>query len=143
MSLDSRTRQSNAAEAGNRFLPKVYKIYPEDVAALSLNIERAMKRKRDAPFEFFFCMLQAAVPLHTSQHGRAQLELCSFEAELNLICHLPLCYYTGAQRPLFWLMDKTAGFLRSRKKVAKYPFMGLGEVGNVTSTCPEVESSHG
>ena len=39
---------------------------------------------------------------------------------------------------IFWDVERTAVFLRSRQKVAKYPLMGLAEIGNVTSSCPEV-----
>ena len=145
MPYDSRTRQGNAAEAGDRFLPKLYRIYPEDVTALSLNIKREMRSRRDdAPLEFFFvCYKYGQQQSLSAPLDLACLNLsCVVSRPQSILfstCHFAVTLtHSDSQFSLFWLMDKTARFLRSRKKVAKYPFMGLGEVGNVTSTSPQV-----
>lgn len=61
--------------------------------------------------------------------SRIEYASCHFAVMMN---------HTDDAMSVFWDSLTTARFLRSHKKVAKYPLMGLAEVGNVTSSCPEV-----
>ena len=148
LSYSTRTRQRNAAESGTMYLPKCYRLYPEDIQSLSDNVKAAFRaRPSDSTFHFFFVFFKygqqqkISVPpslqslsLDTLVANPGQLEYasCHFAATMG---------HTDRSMSVFWDTDRTARFLRSRKKVAKYPLMGLAEIGNVTSNCPEVCSA--
>ena len=141
-----RTRKHNVAQSGVHYLPKVFRIYPEDVAILSANVKNLLQtRRRDATFTFYFSYLKYGQQqvLHTPLSIRsanlhlvvARLDLVEFSS-----CHFAATMtHNDNVSSVCWDLDKTAQFLRSRDKVTKYPLMGLGEIGNVTSSSPEVK----
>ena len=55
LGLERRTRRFNAATTGSRHLLKVYRLYPEDIQALSFNIKAMLRaRPRDVTFHYYF-----------------------------------------------------------------------------------------
>ena len=139
LSITTRTRQHNLSLTSRHYTPEYYRLYPEDISALSMEIKYAIKSlPPDEQFTFYNNLGQQQ-PL-TSPRSIRSLNLDMVISDVNKIeyssCHIAVNFrHTETDYSILWDPTKTAIFLRGQK-VVKYPFMGLAEVGNVTSTFP-------
>ena len=61
LSTDHRTRRHNLAQTGQRFLPRYYRLYREDLTALSAAVVGVMRiRARDVLYKFYFGMASSS-----------------------------------------------------------------------------------
>ncbi len=143
LGLQTKTRQSNLAVTARLFSsPSYYKLYKEDLTQLARNIKDAMKAiPSNMPFKYFFVYFKLGQqhPLFSSLTLRSSNLDTVMTSPLKIeycCCHVAVNFsHTYPGYSVFWDREKTAVYLRG-KKVAKYPLMGLGEIGNITSKLP-------
>lgn len=140
--LCTRTRRNNLTQTSQQHLPRYYRLYSEDIPDLSLQIRIALRSLPcDEQYTFYFVYVklgqQQQTTLPLTLHG---LNLDMVIADVRKIeyssCHLAInLSHMADDYSLFWDATRTAIFLKG-KRVVKYPVMGLGEIGNITSNFP-------
>ena len=142
LSPQCQTRRHNLASTGQGFLPNYYRVYPEDVNALSVAIRAKMgARNPDILYNYSFLYYKYGQQLPLSSPLTLQsISMDDIVADSNKVecvsCHIAVTFrHTDDQMSIFLDLDRTASAYGGRK----YPLFGLGEVGNVTSTNPHVE----
>lgn len=142
--VQSRTRKSNILL--NNSLPRCFKIYPEDVPQLSIEIKRLSITPRSS-YRFYFAYYKFGQQ-HIIPHGRPTLSNCRLDLVVDkpskILCaslHFAVNFvHINSEYSLFWSRVDTAQYATGRD-TKKYPFMGLSEIGNITSVFPHHLSS--
>ncbi len=142
---ETRTCKNNMSSTGMHHLPSLYRLYQEDVACLSVNIKREIKSlaPEDLYTFYFVYMKYGQQQVITPPLTMARLGLDAVVAYPRKLeyssCHIATNFSHRDNRfSVFWDSEKTSVFLRGQR-VVRYPFMGLGEIGNVTSNFPRTE----
>ena len=136
----ARTRKNNLAERADTtsLLPAYYRIFPEDLNRLA----RRMKRRMTAhPGPYRYTLFYCKYGQQQTFTSVTTVRLDSAVVSENLIecssLHLAVNYeHDDDSLSLFWDRQETGVFLAATGRVSKYPFMGLGELGNVTARNP-------
>ena len=131
----SRTRKNNLALD---FTPSCFRIYPEDLTRFSRNIDLAFRSlPHDFPFRYHFLYVKYGQQLSIPDLRTLDLGLVTRPRKLALSSvHVAVNYtHQDSHFSIFWDRPQTTTFLFG-SDVVKYPFMGLNELGNITSKRP-------
>ena len=138
----TRTRQNNLSLSSRGHLPTYYRLYPEDIPVLSNEIKQALKSlPRDDQFTFYFVYMkfgqqQCIIPPLTISSLNLDMVIADVHKIEYSCCHIAVNFHhSSGDYSVFWHATEIAIFLRG-KRVVKYPFMGLSEIGNVSSSFP-------
>ena len=134
-----RTRMNNLVITDT--LPRCFRIYPEDVPQLSKELKR-VSRRVECSYHFYFVYYkfgqQHIIPPNHLTLSNTQLDLAVNKAG-KILCsslHFAINFsHTSPDFSVFWSRHDTAQFLLG-SDTKKYPFMGLVEIGNITSYLP-------
>ena len=140
--LTTRTRCNNMTMSykETHTLPTYYRLYPEDIPALSTNICRALRSLDDSyPFQYYFAYHKFGQQQLLQIPVTIQSILTHILADQSLIIHasfhLALTFrYRNDSFSVFWRPDPTSQFFHG--KITKFPVFGLYEIANITSRKP-------
>ena len=144
LAIQSKTRSNNLVTAfrHSNTLPIYFRIFQEDLPALSQSIETQFATSdHNTTYHYFFVyfkfgQMKTIVPPITMQSLNLDLVVADSSILLGASIHVALNFaHIDPRYSVFWSTDNTASYLRGMS-TRKYPFLGLNEVSNVTSTFP-------
>lgn len=142
--VTTRTRRNNLSLQASqcKVLPEYFRVYLEDLHALSTSITNALRAlPEDAPYKFYFSFFKFGQQQHIPHPFTIDsVNLSSVINKPHKIQSCSMHIATTFSHPsthfsTFWNLRKQTD-LYTGHDVKRYPLLGLWEVGNVTVTNP-------
>ena len=137
LSVESKTRSNNLCHSNT--LPVYFRIYEDDLPALSRSIEtQFLTSNHNTTYRYFFVyfkfgQMKTIVPPNSMQSLNLDIVVADRSLILGASIHVALNFSHNDPRfSVFW-RSNTTSYLRGIS-TGKYPFLGLNLLSNITST---------